>query len=80
MKKPIWWEKDPRWDWKISDAEEQLEKKKWMLENAKLRVTALEAKNNWYEKRIEYLKLTIDNNDPDIEELRKKIAKLNAEI
>ena len=76
MNDPKWWEKDPRWDWKIKDAKSLLQKKQWMLEAAELNATALEAKSEWYKKRIVALESTLDNDNPDIEELKNRIAKL----
>ena len=77
MNDPEWWVKDPRWDWTLKDTKALLEKKQWMLESAQLQINALEAKSNWYEKRIISLKLALDNDVPAIQELQERIDKLH---
>ena len=77
MNDPEWWVKDPRWDWTLKDTKALLEKKQWMLESAQLQINALEAKSNWYEKRIISLKLALDNDVPAIQELHERIDKLH---
>ena len=66
MKNPVHWNKDPWWDFQVKEIRELLEKKLWMLKAARLELETLEAKSEWFKKKIEALSKTLKLDDPAI--------------